>query len=70
MHDVAVLRISSENVRNDLAECFWENAFVDVLDSVVDVLFRSRYATLHVPLVAHNRSLIYFERKDTKKDVF
>ena len=38
MHDVAVFRISTEDIGNDLAECLWENTFVDVLDSVVHIL--------------------------------
>jgi hypothetical protein len=55
MHDVAVLRIAAENVRNDLAECLWEDSLVDVFDCVVDIFLRSRDATLHIPLVAHIR---------------
>jgi hypothetical protein len=54
MHDVAVLRIATEDVRNDLAECFRENSLVNVLDSVVDVFLGSGNSTLHIPLVAHN----------------
>jgi hypothetical protein len=38
MHDVAVLRIAAENVRNDFTECLREYTFVDVLDSVVHIL--------------------------------
>ena len=53
MHDVAVFRVATENVRDDFAECLRENAFVDVLDCVVDILLGRRHSTLHVPLVAH-----------------
>jgi hypothetical protein len=53
MHDVAVLRIAAENVRNDLAECFWENSLVDVLDSVVDIFLGSGNSTLHISLITH-----------------
>ena len=53
MHDVAILRIAAENVRNDLAECFREDSLVDVLDSVVDIFLRSGNATLHISLIAH-----------------
>jgi hypothetical protein len=54
MHDITILRISAEDVRNDFTECFRENSFVDVLDCVVDIFLGSGNATLHVPLIAHN----------------
>jgi hypothetical protein len=38
MHDVAVIRISSQNIRDDLAESLRENTLVYVLDCVVYVL--------------------------------
>ena len=56
MHYVAILRISTENVWDYLTESFWENTFVDVLDSVMDIFLRCRNSTLHIPLVAHIRS--------------
>ena len=56
MHDVAVFRISAENVRNDFTECLREDTLVDVLDSVMHILLGCRHATLHVPLIGHNES--------------
>jgi hypothetical protein len=53
MHDVAVLRVAAENVRNDLAECLREDSLVDVFDSVVDIFLRSGNATLHISLITH-----------------
>jgi predicted P-loop ATPase len=54
MHDVAVLRIAAEDVRDNFTECFREYSLVNVLDSVVDVFLGSGNSTLHIPLVAHN----------------
>jgi hypothetical protein len=41
MHDVAILFVTAQEVGDNLAECFRENAFVDVFDCVVYILFRS-----------------------------
>ena len=41
MHDVAVLRIAAEDIRDNFTECFREHSLVNVFDSVVNVLLRS-----------------------------
>ena len=38
MHDVAIVGIATEDVRNNLAEGLRKEAFVDVLNGSVDVL--------------------------------
>ena len=48
VHDVAVLRVATKDVGNDLAEGLWEDAFVDVLDGGMDVLLGGRDATRKV----------------------
>ena len=48
MHDVAIVGVAAENVGNDLTESLWKNAFVDVLDGVVNVFFGSAHAAHHV----------------------
>ena len=52
----AVIAPHHKDVGDDFTECLREDTLVDVLDSVVDILLRCRNTTLHVPLVAHNRS--------------
>ena len=60
MHDVAVLGIAAENVRNNLAEGLRIKTFVYVLYGVVYIFFRRRYATLHISLIAHVRFRFYY----------
>ena len=53
VHDVAVFRVTAQNVGDNLAECLREDTLIDVLDGVVYVLFGCRHAAHHVTLVTH-----------------
>ena len=53
MHDVAVLRITTEDVGDYLAESLREDTLVDVLDGVVNVLFCSAHTAHHIALIVH-----------------
>jgi hypothetical protein len=57
MHNVTILRVSAKNIRNNLAESLWEDTFVNVLDSVVHILFGSTHASHHISVVVHNSKL-------------
>lgn len=56
MHDVTVLRITSEDVGDNLAERHREYTLVDVLYRVVYVFLRGTHATHHISVV-HKKSL-------------
>ena len=53
VHDVAILRITTQDVGDNLAEGLWEDALVDVLDSVMHILLGSTHATHHISVVSH-----------------
>ena len=59
MHDVSVLRITPEDVWDNLAESLREDALVDVLDGVVHVFFRCTHAPHHISVVHNLRFSIY-----------
>ena len=51
MHDIAVFRIASKNIGDDLAECLWEDTLIYVLNGVMYVFFRRTHATHHISVV-------------------
>ena len=53
MHDVTILRVTTQDIRDDLAESLWENALVDVFNCGVNVLLGSTHAPHHVPIISH-----------------
>ena len=53
MHNVAILRVSAENIGDNLAKGFREDALINVPDGVVYIFFRCAYAALHVSLIIH-----------------
>jgi hypothetical protein len=61
VHDVTILRISSQDIWDNLTESLWENTFIDVLDGVVYIFLRCRYAALHISLVTHELNCFSIE---------
>ncbi len=59
MHYVAPLRITSEDVGDDLAECFWIQSFVNVLDGGVDVFLGRGHAAHDIALRCHCVGFLY-----------
>ena len=57
MHDVTILWVASEYVRDNLAEGLRKDTLVDVFDSSMDVFLCGRDATLHITVV-HIRILL------------
>jgi len=53
MHNVAILRVTAQNVGDNFAESLRENTFVDVLDGVVHIFLRCADSTHHVSLITH-----------------
>ena len=53
MHDVTILRVAPKDVGDNLTEGLREDAFVNVLDSVVYVFFRRTHATHHISVISH-----------------
>ena len=53
VHDVAVLRVTAQDVRDNLTEGLREYAFVDVFYRVVNVLFCSAHTSHHIALIVH-----------------
>ena len=51
MHDIAVFRIATEDVGDDLAESLGEDTLVDVLDSVVHIFLGGTDASHHVSII-------------------
>ncbi len=56
MHDVAVFRITAEDIGDNLTERHREYTLVDVLYRVVYVFLRGTHATHHISVV-HKKSL-------------
>ena len=59
MHNVAILWVTSQDIRDNLAESLWENTLVDVLDSVVNIFLCCAYTAHHVSIVTHILILIF-----------
>ena len=53
MHDVAILRVSTQYVRDNLAEGLRENALVYILYGVVHILLGCAHAAHHIAFVIH-----------------
>ena len=53
MHDVTILWVASQDIRDNLAESLWEDTLVDVLDSVVNIFLCCAYTAHHVSIVTH-----------------
>ena len=58
MHDVAIFRVAAEDVGDDFAESIGIQAFIEVLDGVVDVFLFGGNAALRVTIV----HFLYFTR--------
>ena len=58
MHYIAILRVSSQYVRDNFAKCLWKNPFVNILYGIVYIFFGCRNATLHISLVTHEYRFI------------
>ena len=63
VHDVAVVGVAAHDVGQYLAERLGEDAFVDVLDGVVDILFRCRHASQIVFQGIHGFVVIVYRRR-------
>ena len=50
MHDEAIVVIARKVIRDYLAECLWEQAFIDVFNGVVHVFLRGGNTPLAVAL--------------------
>jgi hypothetical protein len=59
MHDVAILGVAAQYIRDNLAKSQGENAFVNVLDGVVHILLGGRHTTHHVTLIVHSYVSLY-----------
>ncbi len=53
MHNVAVLWVTAQDIRYNLAESLWEDTLVDVLDSVVNIFLCCANTAHHVSIVTH-----------------
>ena len=51
MHDVAIVRVTSKNIWDYLAESLREDALVNVLDSVVNIFLCGTHAAHHISVV-------------------
>ena len=51
MHDITILGISAQDIRDDLAESLREDSLVNVLNSGVHVFFGGTHATHHISVV-------------------
>ena len=55
MHDVAILRIASQNVGNNFAESLWEDSLVNILDGIMHIFLGGTHTAHHISVVAHNQ---------------
>ena len=53
VHDVAIVGVAAQNIGDNLTEGLGKDTFIYILDCVVYIFFRSRYAAQVVTLVAH-----------------
>lgn len=65
MHNVAVLWVTAQDIRYNLAESLWEDTLVDVLDSVVNIFLccaytRIMYLLLLISKLISNYDSYYF----------
>ena len=53
VHNVAILWVTAQDIRYNLAESLWEDTLVDVLDSVVNIFLCCAYTAHHISIVTH-----------------
>ena len=53
VHNVAILWVTSQDIRDNLAESLWEDTLVDVLDSVVNIFLCCANTAHHISIVTH-----------------
>jgi hypothetical protein len=51
MHDITIVRITPENIGDDLTKSLREDTLIDVLDGIVHVFFGCTDATHHISVV-------------------
>jgi hypothetical protein len=65
MHDVTILRVAPQDIRDNLTESLWIESLVNVLDGCVDIFLCGTDATLHIAVITHNSLLVQFLLKRT-----
>lgn len=53
MHDITILWVATQDVRDNLTESLWEDSLVDVLDGVMYVFLRGTDTAHHISVISH-----------------